>query len=48
MDNLRYGDPDASDEHVIHATQVAGIHNFIVSLLEGYQAIVGERGVNLS
>jgi ABC-type multidrug transport system fused ATPase/permease subunit len=48
MDNLRYRDPDASNEQVIHATQVDGIHNFIVSLPEGYQAIEGERGVNLS
>ena len=47
-DNLRYGNPDASDEQVIRATKVAGIHDFIASLPNGYQAFVGERGVNLS
>ncbi len=48
MDNLRYGNPEASEEQVIRAAQVAGIHEFIASLPEGYQAPVGERGVNLS
>ncbi len=48
MDNLRYGDPDASDAQVIQAAQVAGIHDFISGLAEGYQSLVGERGVNLS
>lgn len=48
MDNLRYGNPEASEEQVIKATQVAGIHDFIAGLAQGYQSIVGERGVNLS
>jgi len=48
MDNLRYGNPEASEEQVIRAAQAAGIHDFIVSLPEGYLAPVGERGVNLS
>jgi len=47
-DNLRYGNPEASDEQIIRAAKVAGIHNFIISLPEGYGAPVGERGVNLS
>ena len=48
MENLRYGNPDASEEQVVRAAKVAGIHDFIVSLSEGYDATVGERGVNLS
>lgn len=46
--NLRYGNPDASDEDVIRAAEAAGIHDFIASLPEGYRSPVGERGVNLS
>jgi subfamily B ATP-binding cassette protein MsbA len=48
MDNLRYGNPEASQEEVVRAAQVAGIHEFIVGLPEGYDSLVGERGVNLS
>ncbi len=48
MDNLRYGNPQASQEQVIQAAQAAGIHDFIAGLPEGYQSHVGERGVNLS
>jgi ABC-type multidrug transport system fused ATPase/permease subunit len=47
-DNLRYGHPEASEEQVIRAAKAAGIHDFIASLPEGYNALVGERGVNLS
>jgi subfamily B ATP-binding cassette protein MsbA len=47
-DNLRYGNPEASEKQVVRAARVAGIHDFIVSLPEGYEAPVGERGVNLS
>jgi ATP-binding cassette, subfamily B, bacterial MsbA len=47
-DNLCYGNPDARDEQIIHAAQIAGIHDFIVGLPQGYAAPVGERGVNLS
>jgi ABC-type bacteriocin/lantibiotic exporter with double-glycine peptidase domain len=47
-DNLRYGNPEASDEQVIRAAQTAGIHEFIASLPDGYGSHVGERGVNLS
>jgi subfamily B ATP-binding cassette protein MsbA len=48
LENLRYGDPNASLEQVIKAAQVAGIHDFITHLPEGYNAPVGERGVNFS
>jgi subfamily B ATP-binding cassette protein MsbA len=47
-ENLRYGDPEASAAHIEKAAQAAGIHDFIVSLPAGYQALVGERGVNFS
>jgi ABC-type multidrug transport system fused ATPase/permease subunit len=47
-DNLRYGNPEASEKQVVRAARVAGIHDFIVSLPEGYDSLVGERGVNLS
>jgi len=47
-DNLRYGNPEASEEQVARAARVAGIHDFIFSLPEGYNSPVGERGVNLS
>jgi subfamily B ATP-binding cassette protein MsbA len=48
MDNLRYGNPDASEGEVVRAAKVAGIHEFIASQPEGYEAPVGEKGVNLS
>jgi ABC-type multidrug transport system fused ATPase/permease subunit len=48
MENLRYGNPDASDEEVVRAAKVAGIHDFIAGLPKGYEALVGEKGVNLS
>jgi ABC-type multidrug transport system fused ATPase/permease subunit len=47
-ENLRYGDPEASAAQIEKAAQIAGIHDFIISLPEGYQALVGERGVNFS
>jgi len=48
LENLRYGYPEASMDQVIRATKVAGIHDFISNLHEGYESPVGERGVNLS
>ena len=47
-DNIRYGRPDASDDEVIAAAQTAQAHEFISRLPDGYDAIVGQRGVNLS
>ena len=47
-DNLRYGDPGASDEEVENAAHAAGIHDFVASLPLGYQTLVGERGINFS
>jgi subfamily B ATP-binding cassette protein MsbA len=47
-DNIRYGDPDASDNDVIDAATAANAHDFITAFPEGYDTIVGERGVKLS
>jgi len=47
-DNIRYGRPAASDAELIAAAQMAQAHDFIVSFPDGYDAIVGQRGVNLS
>ena len=48
MDNIRYGRPDASDEAVIEAARKAYAHDFIKELPQGYDTVVGERGVKLS
>jgi ATP-binding cassette subfamily B protein len=47
-DNIRYGRPDASEEEVIAAARAAQAHDFITSFPDGYDTIVGQRGVNLS
>ena len=46
--NISYGNPSASEDEVIHAAKNADIHDFITSLPDGYQTIVGERGLKLS
>ena len=48
MENIRYGNPKANDRQVIAAAKKAYIHDFIMSLPNGYQSKVGERGVMLS
>ena len=48
MENIRYGRPDASDEEVIAAANMAAAHEFIERLPEGYASFLGERGVRLS
>jgi ATP-binding cassette subfamily B protein len=47
-DNILYGRPEASYEEVIEAAKQANIHDFILSLDDGYETLVGERGVKLS
>jgi ATP-binding cassette subfamily B protein len=47
-DNIRYGRPDAGDDEVIAAARMAQAHDFISRLPDGYDALVGQRGVNLS
>lgn len=48
MENVRYGNMEATDEQIIQACKDARIHDFIVGLPEGYDSIVGERGILLS
>ncbi len=47
-ENLRYGRPDATDEELAAAARAAAIHDHILSLPEGYNTVVGERGYKLS
>lgn len=47
-ENIAYGKPDASDEEIIEAAKNANIHDFIMSLPDGYNTFVGERGTRLS
>jgi ATP-binding cassette subfamily B multidrug efflux pump len=47
-DNIRYGRPDATDEEVIAAAKAAQAHEFISQFPDGYDTVLGQRGVNLS
>lgn len=47
-ENIAYGKPDASDEEIMEAAKNANIHDFIMSLPDGYDTFVGERGTRLS
>ncbi len=47
-DNIRYGRPDASQEEVERAARMAQAHEFIQEFPEGYDTVLGQRGVNLS
>ncbi len=47
-DNIAFGAPDARDVDVERAARAAGAHDFIVEHAQGYQALVGERGLSLS
>jgi ABC-type transport system involved in Fe-S cluster assembly fused permease/ATPase subunit len=46
--NIRYAKLDATDEEIMQAAKHANIHDFISSLPDGYQTVVGERGLKLS
>ncbi len=48
MDNIRYGNRNASDEDVIRAAKLANAHSFIKHLPEGYQTVLTADGANLS
>ncbi len=48
LENIRYGRPEASDEEVIAAAQMAHCDKFVQKMPAGYQTMVGERGVKLS
>ena len=47
-DNILYGRPDATDEEIYEAARRANIHDYIMSLENGYDTEIGERGVKLS
>ncbi|RWZ51322.1 ABC transporter ATP-binding protein [Halobacillus fulvus] len=46
--NIKMGNPEASDEEMIEAAKAANAHDFIMNLPNGYDTLVGERGVKLS
>lgn len=48
IENIRYGRPEASDEEVFAVAKMAHAHDFIEKLPQGYDTLVGERGVKLS
>jgi ATP-binding cassette, subfamily B, bacterial len=47
-ENILFGRPDATDEEVIEAAKVANAHTFITALSDGYDTLIGERGIKLS
>ena len=47
-ENIAYGNPGASDEEIIAASKAAQAHEFIEGFTDGYQTMVGERGITLS
>ena len=47
-DNILYGKPDATEQEIIEAAKKANIHDYIITLKNGYDTQIGERGVKLS
>jgi len=47
-DNIKYGRPEATEEEMLTASKAAQAHEFIIGFPEGYETMVGQRGVNLS
>jgi ATP-binding cassette, subfamily B, bacterial len=47
-ENILFGRPDASEEEMIEAAKIANAHEFLVNLPDGYETLIGERGVKLS
>lgn len=47
-ENVRWGKEDATDEEIIEACKISQAHNFIITLPNGYDTAIGQRGVNLS
>ncbi len=47
-ENIAYGNPEATDEEIIEAAKRAQAHDFIMELPEGYDTLLGERGMGLS
>jgi len=48
FDNIKFANPEASDEQVIEAAKLANAHEFISKLSMGYKTLLGERGIKLS
>lgn len=48
MENIRYGNLEATDEEVIYASKIANAHKFIVKMREGYSTVLSDRGEDLS
>lgn len=48
LENILYGNPEASEQEVIEASRRANIHDFIISLPDGYNTYIGEKGLKLS
>ena len=48
MENIRYGNLEATDEQVMEAAKIVGAHEFITKLPDGYNTEIGERGAGLS
>jgi ATP-binding cassette subfamily B protein len=46
--NIAFADPEVPDERVLRAARLAGAHEFVMELPEGYESIIGERGFSLS
>ncbi len=47
-ENLSFGRPDATDEEIVEAARLAQAHDFIERLPDGYETVIGERGITLS
>jgi len=47
-ENIAYGRPDATVEEIVEAAQLANAHEFIAKMPDGYETVVGERGMTLS
>jgi ATP-binding cassette subfamily B multidrug efflux pump len=46
--NIAYGEPEAPEEHITDAAELAQLHDYIERLPSGYETLIGERGLNLS
>src|SRR5207245_10581797 len=47
-ENIAFGVPDATDEEVVAAARLAQAHEFVEQLPDGYETVIGERGITLS
>lgn len=47
-ENIRYGNPEASDDQIIEAAKQSGAHDFISKLMDQYDTLVGSNGSQLS